>query len=87
MAFLALKNIGSIEDRAERSLEKHKGEFQRWVVKLAVVVFSISMSLTCVTLGLFFVAMDDCGIPRGVVFIGGGLLGLLVLRLLIPSTK
>ncbi len=87
MALLAFKNIGSIEDRAERSLKKHKREFERWVVKLAVLVLSISISLACLTLGLFFIAMDDCGIPRGVVFIGCGLLGLLVLRLLLPSTK
>ena len=87
MALVALKGVGSIEGRVEKSLEKYKKPFEGWVVKTVVMGLSIFMSLAFLILGLFFVVIDYGGVPRGVVFIGGGLLGLLVLRLMIPSTK
>jgi hypothetical protein len=87
MAPGVLKNIRSIQNLAKKSLEKHKRIFQEWLVKVAVMAFSVFMCLTFLILGLFFIAIDYGGIPRGIVFVCGGLLGLLVLRLMIPSTK
>jgi hypothetical protein len=87
MALAALKGVGSIESRVEKSLEKYKKMFEGWVVKTVVMGLSIFMSLVFLILGLFFVVIDYGGVPRGIVFIGGGLLGLLVLRLMVPSTK
>ncbi len=83
----ALKGVVSIEDQVEKSLQKHKRPFEGWVVKTVVMGLSIFMSLAFLILGVFFVAIDYGGVPRGVVFIFGGLLGLLVLKLMVPSTK
>jgi hypothetical protein len=83
----AYKGLQAIEDRVEKSLGKHKRSFQGWIMKTAVLGLSVFMSLACLVLGLFFIAIDYGGIPRGIVFICGGLLGLLVLRLMVPSTK
>lgn len=82
-----LKNIGSLEDRAKRSFEKHKTAFQNWMLKTIVLGLSIFMSLAFLVLGLSFIAIDYGGIPRGIVFTCGGLSGLLVLKLMVPSTK
>ncbi len=68
-------------------MERYRDSLQNWMVKTVVLGLSIFMSLAFLILGLFFIAIDYGGIPRGVVFIGGGLLGLLVLRLAVPSTK
>jgi hypothetical protein len=86
-ALRAFKSLKFIEGQAEKSLEKHKRAFQGWVVKVAVMGLSVFMSLAFLVLGLFFIAMDYGGIPRGIVFAGGGLLGLLILRLMVPSAK
>jgi len=81
LAVSAFRNFGSIEDRVEKTLKKHKGAFQWWMVKTFVMGLSVFMSLSLLTLGLLFIAMDYGGIPRGVVFTCGGLLGLLIFGL------
>jgi hypothetical protein len=86
-ARVALKSVGSIQDRLEKSLGKYKNAFERWLVKTAVMGLSVFMCLAFLILGLFFIAIDYGGIPRGVVFVGGGLLGLVVLRLMAPPAK
>jgi hypothetical protein len=83
----ALKSLGSIQTRAEKSLEKYRNALQRWFIKTAVLGLSVFMSLAFLILGLFFVAIDYGGVPRGIVFIGGGLLGMVVLWLTVPSAK
>jgi hypothetical protein len=75
----AFKALGAIENRLEKSLEKHKKAFQGWLVKVIVTGLSVFMSLAFLILGLFFIAIDYGEIPRGVVFNCGGLFGLLVL--------
>lgn len=87
LAFLVFKGIGAFEGRVEKSLEKYKKAFQSWIVKAVVTGLSIFISLVFLVLGLFFIAMDYGGVPRGVVFTCGGLLGLLILRLMVPPTK
>lgn len=77
-ALRALKSIGSLEARAERSFGKYRKALQRWLVKIVVTGLSLFMSLAFLVLGLFFIAIDYGAIPRGVVFTCGGLLGLLV---------
>ena len=81
----ALKAVGSIEARMEKSLERHKQAVQRWLVKVIVMGLSVFMSLAFLVLGVFFVAIDYGGIPRGIVFICGGLLGLVILGLRVSS--
>jgi hypothetical protein len=83
----ALKSVGSLRARAEKSFEKYKNTFERWIVRTAVMGLSVFMSLAFLVLGLFFIAIDYGGIPRGVVFTCGGLLGLLVLRLMSSSKE
>jgi len=87
LAHRALKTIFSIEDQAAKSLEKYKKEFQNWLTKTTLNVLSFFMSMVLVVIGLLFIAIDYGHVPRGVVFICGGLLGFLVLRLLTPVTK
>jgi hypothetical protein len=87
LALGTIKNFGSLESRAEKSLGRHKRVFQRWVMKITVMGLSIFMSLAFLVIGLFFIAMDYGGIPRGVVFTCGGLLGLLVLGWMIQSME
>lgn len=87
MAVGTLKSIVSFEDRVKKQLEIYKSAFQKWLMRSALMVLSIFMSLVFLILGVFFVAIDYGGVPRGVVFICGGLLGFLVLRLLTPVTK
>jgi hypothetical protein len=87
LALGALKNLGFLENLVEKSLKKYKGDLQGWAVKTVVLGLSIFTSLAFLILGLFFMAIDFGGIPRGVVFVCGGLLGLLVLRLMLPAEK
>ena len=83
----ALKSAGAIQDRMDKSLEKYKRSFQKSMVEVAVMGLSIFMCVAFLVLGLFFIAIDYGGIPRGVVFACGGLLGFLVLRLMVPAAK
>jgi hypothetical protein len=87
MGFKALKNILRLGERAEHSLEKYKKEFQRWLTRTTLSVLSFFMCMVFLALGLFFIAMDYGHLPRGIVFLGGGLLGFLILRLLTPAAK
>ncbi len=87
LALWVLKSISPIASRAEKSLEKYKSASQKWVVKVVVRGFLNLLSLAFLILGLFFIAIDYGGIPRGIVFACGGLLGLLILRLMVPSTN
>ena len=83
----AIKSAGAIQDRVDKSLEKYKRGFQKSMVEVAVMGLSIFMCVAFLVLGLFFIAIDYGGIPRGVVFACGGLLGFLVLRLMVPAEK
>jgi hypothetical protein len=83
----ALKNAGAIQDRVDRSLEKYKRSFQKSMVEVAVMGLSIFMCVAFLVLGLFFIVIDYGGIPRGIVFVCGGLLGFLVLRLMASAAK
>jgi hypothetical protein len=83
----ALKSVGVIQDRVDRSLEKYKRSFQKSMVEVAVMGLSIFMCVAFLVLGLFFIVIDYGGIPRGIVFVGGGLVGFLVLRLMVPAAK
>jgi len=87
LAHKALRTVFSIEDQAAKSLEKYKREFQHWLTQTTLNVLSFFMSMVCVVIGLFFIAIDYGHVPRGIVFICGGLLGFLVLRLLTPVAK
>lgn len=87
MGFKTLQNVLRLEERAEQTLEKYKTEFQRWLAQTTLAVLSFFMSMVFVVLGVFFTAIDYGHIPRGMVFICGGLLGFLVLRLLKPVSK
>jgi hypothetical protein len=82
-----LRAAGAVEDRARKSLDRHKKVFQAWMVRTAVTGLSIFMCLAFLVLGVFFVAIDYGGVPRGVVFICGGLLGLLLIKLLVRSPE
>jgi hypothetical protein len=82
-----LQDIGSLEERAGRSLERFKRGLRNWLVGTAVLGLSAFASLVFLVLGMFFLAIDQIGMPRGVVFICGGLLGLLILKAVFPSTK
>jgi hypothetical protein len=83
----ALKSVGSIQESVEKSLGKYKNALERWLVKTAVMGLSVFMCLAFLILGVFFIAIDYGGVPRGIVFVGGGLLGLVVLRLMAPPAK
>jgi len=87
LALGALKNIASIEQRAEKAFKNQKIKLQHWLVKTVVLALSIFMSLVFFVLGLFFMAMDYGGLSRGVVFVSGGLLGLLFLGYKILTTE
>jgi len=87
MGFKTLKNIVHLGERAEHSLEKYKKEFQQWLTRTTLSVLSFFMCMVFLALGLFFIAMDYGHLPRGIVFMGGGLLGFCVLRLLTPAAK
>ena len=85
--FHALKNLAVLEEQAEQKLEKYKVEFQRWLGRTALRVLSLFMSLVFLVLGLIFIAIDYGHVPRGIVFVCGGLLGFLVLRLTVPNRE
>lgn len=87
LALWAVKSISPIASRAEKALEKYKSASQKWVFKVVFRGFLNLLSLTFLILGLFFIAIDYGGIPRGIVFACGGILGLLILRLMVPSTN
>lgn len=87
LAIEALTDIVSFEERAGKSIEKYKCAFQKQLMKLSLMGLSTLMSLAFLIIGLFFIAVDYGHVPRGVVFICGGLLGFLVLRLLARSMK
>ena len=83
----AVKNILNFEDRTAQTLEKLKKTIQEWIVQSALKALSLFASLLFLILGVFFLAIDFGHIPRGIVFIGGGLLGFLILRFFTPATK
>jgi hypothetical protein len=87
LAHKALKTVFSIEDQATKSLEKYKKDFQQWLTHTTLMVLSLFLSLAFLSLGLCYIAIDVGHISRGVVFVCGGLLGFLILRLLTPVTK
>lgn len=82
-----LQGLTALEERVGKSLEAFKKGLRSWLVGTAVLGLSVFASLIFLILGLFFLAIDQGGVPRGVVFTCGGLIGLLVLRIVFPATK
>jgi|GEM_PF-3041321 len=75
------KSLLSLERRLKITTEKHKTALRWWLIKTVVLSLSLFMSLASLILGLLFLAMDYGGVPRGAVFTGGGMCGLLFLGL------
>ncbi len=62
--------LRQMEDRVER--------WERRVLTLAVAYLGIFAGLFFLVLGIFFLLVDYCGLPRGVVFAAGGFLIVLI---------
>ena len=87
LAYKAFKTVSTLEDQAAKSIEKYKKDFQEWLTRTTLNVLSFFLSMVFVIIGLFFIAIDYGHLPRGLVFVCGGLLGFLVLRLITPAAK
>lgn len=83
----AVQRLGFIESIAEKSFVKFNKKFKIWILKVSVLILSVFMSIALLVLGLLFIVIDQGGIPRGVVFACGGLLGLMVLMFVFLKTK
>jgi hypothetical protein len=70
-----------------RQMEDRVEQWERRILALAVAYLGIFAGLFFLVLGIFFLLVDYCGVPRGVVFTAGGFLIVLISFVYLQGNK